>query len=57
MSKFKFYTPQEVADMLNVTLRTVYRYIKAEDLKANKVQGRWAIAEKDLEEFIYGKSK
>lgn len=57
MTKFKFYTPQEVADMLNVTLRTVYRYIKAEDLKANKVQGRWAIAEKDLEEFIYGKSK
>lgn len=57
MNKFKFYTPQEVADMLNVTLRTVYTYIKAEDLKANKVQGRWAIAEKDLEEFIYGKKE
>ena len=51
----KFYTPQEVAKLLKVSIRTVYRYLHTGKLKASKL-GCWRITEEDLDDFI-SKSK
>lgn len=48
----KYYTPQEVADTLKITRRTVYTYIKKNQIKAAKVGRKWLIAESALNELI-----
>ena len=54
MSEYKIYTLDEVAKKLGVTRRTIYSYIKAEKLKANKPQGRWIVTEDNLRLFVEG---
>lgn len=54
MSEYKIYTLDEVAKKLGVTKRTLYSYIKAEKLKANKPQGRWIVTEDNLRLFVEG---
>jgi excisionase family DNA binding protein len=49
--KEKFLTLKEVANLLRVSERSVFRYIHNGRLKATKV-GYWRISEKDLGEFI-----
>ncbi len=51
MEKQKFYTLQEVAKLLQVSERSMYRYIKSGKLKAVKV-GYWRIDKKSLDVFI-----
>ncbi|NPV90979.1 MAG: helix-turn-helix domain-containing protein [Firmicutes bacterium] len=45
-------TPQEVADILKLHLRTVYAYLRSGELTAAKVGDTWRIRPKDLESFI-----
>lgn len=53
MIEEKLYTPQEVRDLLKKKeIRTVYRYIKNDKLKATRIQNRFYIKEKDLREFM-----
>ena len=52
----KVYTVDQVAEMLQVTRRTIYSYIKDEKLKANKVVSKWIITEEQLKDFIEGKT-
>ena len=55
----KHYTIKEVAEILQVSERTVFRYIHpdaAEKLKASKIGRAWRIAESDLKEFIRARS-
>lgn len=47
----KFLTLKEVAKVLRVSERSVFRYIHGGRLKATKV-GYWRIAEKDLKKFL-----
>ena len=47
----ELYTPEEVAKLLRVSRRTVYRYIKSGKLKAKKI-GQWRIKKGDLNKFI-----
>ena len=47
-----FYTPQEVADKLKVDVRTVYRWIRENRLKAAKVVTLWRIPESELKRLI-----
>ena len=47
----KLYTPKEVATILKVNIKTIYRYIKSGKLKATKI-GQWRIGEKDLNKLI-----
>jgi excisionase family DNA binding protein len=47
----KFYTPQEIAELLKVSKRTVYRYLHTGKLKASKF-GHWRISKEDLDKFI-----
>lgn len=55
MSKKTFLTIEEVAKILQIGERSVYRFIKAKELKATKIGG-WRITEKDLQDFIKSKT-
>lgn len=52
------YTLQEVADYLKVTRQTIYNYVRAGKLKANKIGAQqYRVTEKELQKFITGKKK
>ena len=48
----KFYTPQEVADMLRLGVNTVYEYIRMGKLPAVRFGNRYRITAEDFEQFI-----
>ena len=52
----KFLTLKEVARVLRVSERSIFRYIDAGKLKATKI-GYWRIAEADLKKFVAGGEK
>ena len=52
----KYYTTEEVADILGVTVRTVYTYMEDGNLKAYKVGMYWRFKEEDIEDFVTRKS-
>ena len=45
-------TIKQVAEELNVSIRTVYKYVKNGQLKAGKIGYLWRIKKEDFEEFI-----
>ena len=47
----KLYTIQQVTEILQVSKKSVYRYIKSGKLKATKI-GQWRIKKEDLDKFI-----
>ena len=48
----KVYTLEELMEVLQVTRRTLYNYIKTGKLKAAKMGKYWRVTEKQLEEFL-----
>jgi excisionase family DNA binding protein len=52
MQDITLYTLAEVAEILRVTRRTLYAYIKEGKLKAVKIGKYWRVSEADLREFI-----
>ena len=46
------YTPEEVAEKLKTTRRTVYRWIEDNKLKALKAGKMWRIPQSALDEFL-----
>ena len=52
MTGFKLYSIDEIADILKVTQRTIYNYIKSGSLKAIKIGKYWRIKHTDLEQFL-----
>lgn len=52
MNTYKLYTIAEISDILKVTPRTIYNYIKNEDLEAVKIGKHWRITDSALQEFI-----
>ena len=48
----KYYTPQEIANMLKVAYMTVYRWIRAGKLVAYQVQKQYRIKESDFKKFM-----
>ena len=48
MADLKVYTLEEVCDILKVTKRTVYSYIKADKLHAVKMGKYWRVSEENL---------
>lgn len=55
----KYYTIREVAELLQVTERTIFRYIHpdaTEKLKAVKIGRSWRIAESDIKDFLVARS-
>lgn len=54
----KLLTPKEVAEILNLSIWTVYDYLQAGTLKSMRLgtpKGPYRIKESDLESFINGK--
>lgn len=52
MTEIRTYTLEEVVDILKVTRRTIYNYIKGGQLKAVKMGKYWRVPQKELERFI-----
>ena len=52
MNEIKVYTTEEAADILKVTKRTLYTYIKAGSLQATKIGKYWRIPEDNLKAFL-----
>lgn len=52
MAELKVYTIDEVVQLLHVTRRTIYTYIKEGKLKAVKIGKYWRVTQKNLEEFL-----
>ena len=48
----KFYTPQEVADLLQLRVQTVYDYVRQGKLSAVRLGNRYRIARTDLGTFL-----
>ncbi|MBU1145788.1 MAG: helix-turn-helix domain-containing protein [Firmicutes bacterium] len=52
MEEFTLYTIEQISDILKVTKRTIYNYIKSNDLKAVKFGKYWRVKHFDFQEFI-----
>lgn len=50
----KIYNLHELEEMLQVTQRTLYNYIKAGRLRAVKIGGTWRVTEENLNAFLNG---
>lgn len=48
----KVYTLEEVMEILQVSRRTIYNYIKADQIKAIKVGREWRVTQKALDAFL-----
>jgi putative molybdopterin biosynthesis protein len=51
MAELKVYTLEEVCEILSITKRTVYNYIKAGKLHAFKMGKYWRVTEENLRAF------
>ena len=52
MTDIKVYTTEDALDILKVSQRTLYRYIKAGQIKAIKLGREYRITEEALREFL-----
>jgi excisionase family DNA binding protein len=52
MSRARFLTPREVADLLRVSSMTVYRLIKSGELRAVRVGKAYRILEEDVGAYL-----
>ena len=52
MSRARFLTPREVADLLRVSSMTVYRLIKSGELRAARVGKAYRILEDDVDAYL-----
>ena len=48
------YRPDDIADMLKISTRTVYTYIRSGKLHAVKIGQYWYITQENLESFLQG---
>lgn len=48
----RYYTVDEIKDMLHLSSRTILNYIRSNKLKAMKLGGKWLIKETELEAFL-----
>jgi excisionase family DNA binding protein len=52
MQEKMFYTPEDVANMLELTVDTIRRYIREGKLPAIRLEGTYRIQREDFERFI-----
>lgn len=57
MNDIKVYTVNDIMDLLKISRRTLYTYIKDEKIKGNKIGNKWIFTEQQVKDFIEGKSK
>jgi excisionase family DNA binding protein len=52
IKKSSFYTAENLADLLQVNIMTIYRYIKAGRIKAYKIGREYRIGGIDFQSFL-----
>jgi len=52
MGDFTLYTIEEISEILKVTQRTIYNYIKSNNLNAVKIGKYWRVKHSDLQQFL-----
>lgn len=52
MEDKKVYTLDEVAEMLKITKRTLYNYVKTGELKAVKIGKYWRVTRENIDNFL-----
>ncbi len=52
MQNKEFYTAKELAEKIRVNIMTIYRYIKANKLKAYKIGKEFRIGKKEFNNFL-----
>ncbi len=52
MANKEFMTAEETADILKVNIMTIYRYIKAEKIKAYKIGKEFRIEKSEFNKFL-----
>ena len=57
MEDKEFYTLKEVEDYLQVTRRTIYRWLDSGKLHATKVGFQWRVSKQDLKDFLSNGNK
>ena len=50
----KYFSPQEVAEQLGVTKKTVYKWLKSRELSADRAGHKWRITQADVDAFTKG---
>ena len=53
----KFYTPEQIAQLLQVNVVTVHRWLRDGKLKSIKLGRLWRVSSENLEEFVHSKTK
>jgi len=48
----RYYTPEEIAELLKVSRETVYNWLRAGKLKGAKVFNFWRISESELNRLL-----
>lgn len=48
----EFYIPEELAEVLQVNIMTIYRYVKAKKLKAYKIGRQYRIDKREFKAFL-----
>lgn len=51
----KYYSPDQVAEFLNISAFTVRRWLKEGKLEAVKIERQWRVSETTLQEFLDSK--
>jgi len=52
-----YYTPKEVSEKLKLNIRTVYKWIREEKLKAVKLGDVWRIPESEIKRLLKSGSR
>lgn len=52
MARLEVYTIEECSEILKVTKRTIYKYVKEGSLRASKVGRDWRITDAALRAFL-----
>lgn len=54
--ELKLYSLEDVSQIVGLTHRTIWNYVKAGKLPAVKIGGKWKVSEENLKKFINGDS-
>ena len=50
----KYYTPEQIAAMLDMNIKTIQRYIREGKIRANKIGKGWRVTGHELSAFLEG---
>lgn len=57
MTELRYYSNEEVAEILGVSTRTIYNYLVSGKLRGYKVGGAWKFKAQDIDDFVTSQEK